>query len=96
MNRLLKIIRITVKNTSCNMVHNIIIAVFVVIAIFFMNVSLASYRYSHYLNEFAKTSGLYDSFMYAGQPNKHAYSEYLESTGFVILQKYIIRERKMH
>lgn len=81
MNRFLKIIRITVKNISCNMVHNIIIAVFVVIAIFFMNISLASYRYSHYLNEFAKTSGLYDSFMYAGQPNKHAYSEYLESTG---------------
>lgn len=63
------------------MVHNIIMAVFVVAAVFFMNISLASYRYSHYLNEFAKTSGLYDSFMYAGQPGKHVYNDYLERTG---------------
>lgn len=87
MNRFLKIIRITVKNISRNMVHNLIMAVFVVAAVFFMNISLASYRYSHYLNEFAKTSGLYDSFMYAGQPNKHAYSEYLESSGEDLTEK---------
>lgn len=87
MNRFMKIFHITVKNISRNIIHNIIIAVFVVAAVFFMNISLASFRYSHYLNEFAKLSGLYDSFMYVADSNKDAYFGYSESTGEDLSEK---------
>lgn len=87
MNRFFKIFRIIKKNIRCNMGHNVIMIVFVVAAVFFMNVSFASFRYSYYLNEFAKTSGLYGSFMYAGIPNKHAYSEHMENTGEDLSEK---------
>lgn len=87
MNHFFKILRITRKNISRNMIHNLIMVVFVAAAVFFMNISLASFMYSNYLNEFAKTSGLYDSFMYAGETNKHAYFEYMESTGEDLSEK---------
>ena len=41
-----------------------------------MNISLSSFRHCMYQNTHVQSSGLYDSYMYAGVPSKQAYYKY--------------------
>lgn len=81
MNSFIKIFCIIIKNVRCSLAHNLIMVLFTATAVFFTNISLASFRYSNHLNEFSKTSGLYDSFMFVGNSTKRAYSEASENGG---------------
>lgn len=73
MNHIIKLLRISLKNIGQNKVHNIILIIFVMSAVFFMNISLSSFRHCMYQNTLVQSSGLYDSYMYAGIPSKQTY-----------------------
>lgn len=73
MDNLLKLLKITSKRLKQNFFRNIIIIIFVMTAVFFMNISLSTLRHCIYQNTLAHSSGLYDSYMYAGLPSKQAY-----------------------
>lgn len=75
MNYFSKTLLITIKNLKRDSVHNIIIIIFVMIAVFFMNNSLSIARYCTYLNTIIKSSGLYETYMYVATPTKQAYYE---------------------
>lgn len=81
MNSLIKLSCIIIKNIRCSLAQNLMMVLFTATAVFFMNISLASFRYGNHLNEFSKTSGLYDSFIFVGDSVKRAYAEYQESGG---------------
>lgn len=73
MGHILKLLYMTWKNIKRNGFHNLIIIVFVITAVFFMNNAISSFRYSRYLNHYVETTGLYESYMYSGFQNKAAY-----------------------
>lgn len=73
MNHIIKLLRISLKNIGQNKVHNIILIIFVMSAVFFMNISLSSFRHCMYQNTLVQSSGLYDSYIYAGIPSKQTY-----------------------
>lgn len=93
MNSFFKLSHIIIKNICRSKLRNFIMVLFIVAAVFFMNLSLASFRYGNELNEFARTSGLYDSFMFVGMPAKQVYFEYSgEKDLFVEANKYVADE----
>lgn len=75
MDKIKKITYLSVSNYNHNFIGNILVGVFTVLAVFFMNISFSSYRYEVILNKTIKESGLENSFMYIGYPNKHVYAE---------------------
>ncbi|MBQ9984174.1 MAG: ABC transporter permease [Lachnospiraceae bacterium] len=70
---LIRLSIITVKKLRRDRVRNIIIVLFVISAVFLMNIALSTFRHCEYLNTFARSSGLYDRYMYAGTPTKQVY-----------------------
>lgn len=75
MTYMMKLLSMTWKNIKRDGIHNMILIIFVIAAVFFMNNALGSFRYCRYLNHFVKDTGLYDSYIYSAYPNKEPYHE---------------------
>ena len=92
MNRILKLIKISARNIGQNIIHNIILIIFVISLVFFMNISLSSFRHCMYQNTLVQSSGLYDSYMYAGVPAKQVYYSESGEDMYLAADKYVTNE----
>lgn len=72
---MLKSIKIIAKNFKSGLVRNIIMIVFVALAVYFMNLSLSEFMHQEYINNFVKDCGLYDNYMYVTYPDKAPFSK---------------------
>lgn len=92
MTYLIKLSSITLKNIGRDGIRNIIIVIFVAVSVFLMNISLATFRHCRYLNRLIESSGLYDSYMYAGTPTKQVYYDNDEEDMIFKANDYVRRE----
>ena len=92
MNRILKLIKISARNIGQNIIHNIILIIFVISSVFFMNISLSSFRHCMYQNTLVQSSGLYDFYMYAGVPAKQVYYSESGEDMYLAADKYVTNE----
>ena len=92
MNRILKLIKISARNIGQNIIHNIILIIFVISSVFFMNISLSSFRHCMYQNTLVQSSGLYDFYMYAGVPAKQVYYSESGEDMYLVADKYVTNE----
>ena len=70
---MLKLLKIIFGNIKKDILHNIIMIVFVAISIFLMNISLSRFMHQEYINNIVREYGLYDNYMYAAPPDKSSY-----------------------
>ncbi len=89
MNQIIKLLKISFKNVRQNGIHNMMVMIFVICSVFFMNISLSSFRHCIYQNTLVQASGLYDSYMYTGTPSKQVYYNNSSEDMFLEADNYI-------
>lgn len=89
MNHIIKLLKISWKNIGQNGVHNMIVMIFVICSVFFMNISLSSFRHCIYQNTLVQSAGLYDLYMYAGIPSKQTYYDNSSEDMFLAADYYV-------
>lgn len=74
--KIFKDLKIIFANFRKNIIHNMIMLVFVALSVFFMNLSLSEFMHQNYINNYVKECGLYDDYMYLTYPDKSAFDGY--------------------
>lgn len=73
---MLKSLKIVFGNLKKDLLRNIIMFIFVALAVCLMNISLSQFMHREYLNNLVKDYGLYEDYMYTAPPAKKAYGDW--------------------
>lgn len=81
----MKALKIIFANLKRDALHNIIMIIFVTLAVFFMDISLSRFMHMKYINNFVNDCGLYENYIYIAPPSKSVYSQ-LTATNYIYEQ----------
>ncbi len=73
---MLKGLKIIAANFRKDIIHNLVMLVFVALSVFFMNLSLSEFMHRNYINNYVKERGLYEKYMYLTYPDKAVFDGY--------------------
>lgn len=71
----LKQLKIIIGNMKKDVLNNVIMIIFVALSVFLMDISLSRYMHQEYINNLVRDCGLYENYMYVGDPSKDSVSD---------------------